>query len=76
MKVIKKLRAENYVFIFSLSGLSLHSEANLLPLHQVLICGTHVFHKLFGDLQSLPVPAHCWKDLLMDFEIRLPILTD
>ena len=33
-------------------------------------------HKPYGDLQSLPVPTHCWKNLLMDFITGLPILTD
>ena len=35
-----------------------------------------VWHKPYGDLQSLPIPTHRWKDLLMDFVTSLPILTD
>ena len=35
-----------------------------------------VLHKLFGDLQSLPVPTHCLKDLSIDFVMGLPILTN
>ena len=35
-----------------------------------------VRHKPYGDLQSLPVSTHCWKDLLMDFVTGLPVSTD
>ena len=35
-----------------------------------------VQHKLYGDLQSLPVPTHCWKDLSMDFVTSLLISTN
>ena len=35
-----------------------------------------VRHKLYDNLQSLPMPTHCWKNLLIDFVIGLSILTD
>ena len=35
-----------------------------------------VWHKPYGNLQSLPVPTHRRKDLLMDFATSLLILTD
>ena len=35
-----------------------------------------VQYKPYGNLQSLPVLTHYWKDLLRDFVTGLPILTD
>ena len=35
-----------------------------------------VRHKPYDDLQSLPVPTHRWKNLLLDFVIGFPILMD
>ena len=32
--------------------------------------------KFYRDFQSLPVPTHQWKDLLMDFITDLPITTN
>ena len=32
-----------------------------------------VKHKLYSDLQSLPIPTYQWKDLSMDFVTSLPI---
>ena len=42
----------------------------------VCLASKAVRHKPYGDLQSLPVPTHRWKDLSMDFVTGLPILTD
>ena len=42
----------------------------------VCLASKAVHHKPYGDLQSLPVPTHRWKDILMDFVTGLPILTD
>ena len=42
----------------------------------VCLASKAVRHKPYGDLQSLPVPTHRWKDLSMDFVTGLPISTN
>ena len=42
----------------------------------VCLSSKAVRHKLYGDLQSLPIPTYRWKDLSIDFVTDLPILTD
>ncbi len=42
----------------------------------VCLASKAVRHKPYGDLQSLPVPTHRWKDLSMDFVTGLPISAD
>ncbi len=42
----------------------------------VCLTSKAVRHKPYGDLQSLPVPTHQWKDLSMNFVTGLPISTD
>ena len=42
----------------------------------VCLASKAVRHKPYGDLQSLPVPTHRWKDLSMDFVTGLPVSTD
>ncbi len=42
----------------------------------VCLASKAVRHKPYGDLQSLPIPTHRWKDLSMDFVISLLISAD
>ena len=42
----------------------------------VCIISKAVRHKPHGDLQSLPVPTHCWRDLSIDFINSLPVSTN
>ena len=42
----------------------------------VCIASKTVRHKSYGDLQSLPVLTHRWKDLSMDFVTGLPVSTN
>ena len=42
----------------------------------VYLASKMVRYKPYGNLQSLPVPTLCWKNLSMDFVTSLPILTN
>ena len=42
----------------------------------VYLASKAVRHKPYGDLQSLPVPIHCWEDLSIDFLTGLLISTN
>ena len=42
----------------------------------VCLTSKAVRHKPYGDLQSLPVPTHRWKDLSIDFVTGLPLSAD
>ena len=42
----------------------------------VCLASKAVRHKPYGDLQSLPIPTHWWKDFSMDFVTGLPLSAD
>ena len=42
----------------------------------VYLVSKAVRHNPYGDLQSLPIPTHYWKDLSIDFVTGLPVSTD
>ena len=42
----------------------------------VCLASKAVRHKPYGDLQSLPIPTHRWKDLSIDFVTGLPLSSD
>ena len=42
----------------------------------VCLASKAVRHKPYGNVQSLPVPTHRWKDLLIDFVMGLPVSKD
>ncbi len=44
--------------------------------YNVCLASKLVKHKLYGYLQSLPVPTHWYKDLFMDFVIKLSVFTN
>ena len=44
--------------------------------YYVCLASKAVRHKPYGDLQSLPIPTHRWKNLSMDFVTGLPLSAD
>ncbi len=42
----------------------------------ICLASKSVKHKPYGDLQSLPVPTHRWKNLSMDFVTGLSVSTN
>ena len=53
-----------------------HDVNNYVKRCNICLASKAIRHKLYGDLQSLLIPTHHWKDLLIDFVTGLPISTD
>ena len=53
-----------------------HDVKDYMKKCDIYLVSKAIWHKSYGDLQSLPILTHRWKDLSMDFVTGLPILTD
>ena len=53
-----------------------HDVDNYVKGCNVCLTSKAFWHKPYNDLQSLPIPTHCWKNLSIDFVTGLPISTD
>ena len=71
IKKIQELVAQKYYWL-----ILRHDVNNYVKGYDVCLASKTVRHKPYSDLQSLPVPTHCWKDLSIDFVTGLPILID
>ena len=49
---------------------------NYIKRYNICLTSKTVWHKLYSNLQSLPIPTYCWKDLLIDFVTGLLISTN
>ena len=49
---------------------------NYVRRYDVCLASKAIKHKLYGDLRSLPIPTHQWKDLSMDFVTGLLLPAD
>lgn len=53
-----------------------HNVDAYIKCYDMWLASNTICHKLYGGLQSLPVPMYCWNNLYIDFFTGLPISTN
>lgn len=53
-----------------------HDVQIYVKIYNVCLAFKVICHKRYNNLQLVPVPIHCWKDLSMNFVIDLSISTN
>ena len=71
IKTTRKLLAQKYFWPFLQYNIETYVKS-----YNVCLALKVVKHKLYSDLQYLPVPTYWWKDLSIDFVTELPISTN
>ena len=71
IKKIQELVAQKYP-----QPIICHNVDNYIMGYNIFLALKIVRHKPYNNLQSLPIPIYCQKDLLIDFVTDLPILTN
>ena len=67
IKKTRKLVARKYYWETLRYNVKVHIRG-----YDIYLASKTVRHKLYGNLQQLPVLINCWKDLFIDFIIGLP----
>ena len=71
IKMTRELVAHKYYWPTFCHGIEVYFKSC-----DICLTSKTVKHKHYGDLQSLFIPSHCWKDLSIDFVMGLRISTN